>query len=85
MIVKHYPIREKLIRADSERWINDTILSEMGQRDHLHRKAIKSNNEKDWHFYRAARNKVLKQINEAKSEFIDEAISSANSKICGVF
>ena len=73
---KHYPIREK----HSEKWINNTILSEMRQRDYLHRKAIKSKNEKDWHFYRAARNRVLKHINEANREFIDEAISSANSK-----
>ena len=31
-------------------------------------------------FYRAARKRVREQINEAKREFIDEAISSANSK-----
>ena len=80
VIDKHYPIREKRTRTDSEKLINDTILSKMRQRDYLHRKAIKSRNETDWHFYRAARNRVLKQKNEAKREFIDEAISSANSK-----
>ena len=80
VIDKHYPIRENRITADSEKWINDSILSEMRQCDYLHRKDIKSKNETDWHFYRAARNGVLKQINEAKREFIDEAISSAHSK-----
>ena len=75
VIDKHYPIRENRIRADSEKWINNSILSEMRQRDYLHRKDIKSKKETDWHFYRAARNGVLKQINEAKREFIDEAIS----------
>ena len=50
----------------------------MRQRDFIHRKAIKSKNETDWHFYRAARNRVLN--NEAKREFIDKAISNANSK-----
>lgn len=36
------------IRSDSEKWINDDILSEVRQRDILHRRALKSRDNSDW-------------------------------------
>lgn len=37
VVDKHMPIKERRIRSESEKWINDDILSEMRQRDILHR------------------------------------------------
>lgn len=58
VINKHFPIRENRIKDDSEKWINDSILSEMRQRDVLHRKALKSKSDEDCKAYKAARNCV---------------------------
>ena len=80
VIDKHFPMRERRIRADSEKWINDSILSEMRQRDFLHRKALKSKTDENWKAYKAARNRVGVQINNAKRDFVNEAIEQAHAK-----
>ncbi|XP_062573471.1 uncharacterized protein LOC134235355, partial [Saccostrea cucullata] len=80
VIDKHFPMRERRIRADSEKWINDNILSEMRQRDFLHRRALKSKSDADWKAYKAARNRVGIQVNEAKREFVNEVIEQAHAK-----
>ena len=81
VIDKHFPMRERRIRADSEKWINDSILSEMRHHDFLHRKALTSKTDAaDWKAYRAARNRVGVQINNAKRDFVNEAIDQAHAK-----
>lgn len=59
----------KIKTADwSEKWIDDRKLSEMRQRDFLHRKALKSKSDGDWKAYKVVQNRVGQQINEAKSD-----------------
>lgn len=64
VVDKHMPIKERRIRSDSEKWINDDILSEMRQRDILHRRALKPRDSSDWVLYKAATNRVVAKINE---------------------
>lgn len=80
VVDKHMPIKERRIRSESEKWINDDILSEMRQRDILHRRALKSRGSSDWVLYKAARNRVVAKINDAKRDFVESAISQANTK-----
>lgn len=51
----------------------------MRQRDFLHRKALKSKSDEDWKPYKAARDRVGQQINEAKCDLVNEAISQAHA------
>lgn len=55
VVEKDMPIKERHIRSDSEKLINDDILSKLRQRDNLHRRAHSS----DWVLYKAARNRVV--------------------------
>ena len=80
VVDKHMPIKERRIRSDSEKWINDEILSEMRQRDILHRRVLKSRDQPDWILYKAARNRVVSKIKDAKREFVENAINQANTK-----
>lgn len=68
----YFPIIERRIKVDSEKWINESILSEMRQRDFLRRTSPKSKSDENWKAYKAARNRVGQQINEAKREFVNE-------------
>lgn len=74
-INKHFPKRERRIKVDCEKWINDSILSKMRQRDFLHLKALKSKSDEDWKAYKAARKRVGEHIHEAKREFVYESIN----------
>jgi hypothetical protein len=79
---KHIPYKERRIKASSERWINDDILTEMHQRDYLHTKALQHNSDYYWKLYKRARNLVIvvSKIREAKRTFVDEAINQAQTK-----
>jgi hypothetical protein len=52
----------------------------MRQRDFLHRKALKSKTDENWKAYKAARNRVWIQINNAKRDFVNVAIEQAHAK-----
>lgn len=53
----------------------------MRQRDFLRRTALKSKSDENWKAYKAARNRVGQQINEAKREFVNEAINQAHASL----
>jgi hypothetical protein len=80
IVDKHMPVRERRIRTDSEKWINHEVLSEMRQRDFLHRESLRSRQTSDWARYRAARNRVVKVIGDANREFVDNAINQCSDK-----
>lgn len=80
VVDKHMPIKERRICSDSEKWKNDDILSDMRQRDILHRRALKPLDSSDWVLYKAVRNKVVAKINHAKRDFVESAISQANTE-----
>ena len=80
VVDKHLPFKKRRIKMNSEQCINDQILSEMQQRDYLHNKALKTNNEHDWKLYKAARNRAVAIIKEVKRNFVKEAINQAESK-----
>lgn len=60
--IARIPIKERRIRSGSEKWINDDILSEMQQRDILHRRALESRDSSNWVLYKAARNRVVANL-----------------------
>jgi hypothetical protein len=78
---KHIPFKERRIKASSEQWINDDILTEMHQRDYLYKKALQHNSDYYWKLYKRARNLVIvvSKIREAKRTFVDEAINQAQT------
>lgn len=80
VVEKHMPIKKRHIRSDPEKWINDDILSEMRQRDILHRRAQKSRDSSNYVLYKATRNRVVAKNNDAKQDFVESAISQANTK-----
>lgn len=52
----------------------------MQQRYILHRRALKSRDSSNWVLYKAARNRVVAKINDAKREIVESAICQANTK-----
>jgi hypothetical protein len=82
IVDKHMPVIEHRIRTDSEKWINDEVLSEMHQRDFLHRETLRSRQTSDWARYRAARNHVVKVIGKAFLT-IQSINAVTNPRICG--
>lgn len=64
VVDKHMPIKERRILSDSEKWINDEILSEMRQSDILHRRAPKSRDRlsSDLVLYKVARCRVVAKL-----------------------
>lgn len=82
VVDKHMPIKERRILSDSEKWINDEILSEMRQSDILHRRAPKSRDRlsSDLVLYKVAKIQSSCEINDAKRDLIESAISQANTK-----
>ena len=65
----HAPFIEKKVKGRSCPWLNDTIKSEMNERDKLLRIARKSNNETDWNVYKRKRNFVKNEIQRTKRSF----------------
>lgn len=80
IIDKHIPYKERRINVNSEKWINDDIITAMRQRDYLHSKALKSNSELDWSLFKRSRNIVVSKVREAKRTFVDEAIEQSSMK-----
>jgi hypothetical protein len=67
---KHIPFKERRIKASSEQWINDDILTEMHQRDYLHKKSLQHNSDYYWKLYKRTRNLVVSKIREGGKENI---------------
>lgn len=72
IVDKHTPFKDRRIKASSEQWINDDILTEMHQRDYLNKKALQHNSDYYWKLYKRSRNLVVSKIREAKRTFVDE-------------
>ena len=51
-----------------------------GAHANLHRKALKSLDESDLNLYKAARNRVVSKIKEAKREFVENDIHQSSEK-----
>ena len=68
------PVKRKRIRDDTKpKWLSAAILKLMKKRDHLLKKAKRSNAPDDWSALKSAKNKVIKVIKTAKKNFIHES------------
>ena len=68
------PVKRKRIRDDTKpKWLSPAILKLMKKRDHLLRKAKRSNAPDDWSALKSAKNKVTNSINTAKKNFSHES------------
>lgn len=80
VVDKHMPKKVRRIRSDSKNRINDDILSEMQQRDIIHRRALNSYDSSDWVLYKAVWNRIVAKINDAKRDFVKSAITQSQYK-----
>ena len=79
---KHAPIQTKKVRSHKIPWLTSNIKTLMNERDKLKRKAIITGLETDWKSYKQLRNKVNKELREAKTNYYSNKIASqkANPK-----
>ena len=83
VINAHVPLKHKRVRSESKpKWLSPNILQLMRSRDHLLKKAKRSNDSLDWSALRRAKNKVTTAIRAAKKNFFYESLreSHGNSK-----
>lgn len=66
---KHIPIKRFRISGKDNPWFNNTVSTNLKQRNATWAKAKKSNNSLDWTTYRALRNKCTKLIKSAKRDY----------------
>jgi len=65
----HAPLRSKRLRPSKSSWISTKLKKRMNYRDHLKKKAVKSNNPIDWNYYRTLKNQVNNEIRIAKQDY----------------
>ena len=63
---RHAPFIEKRVKDRFSPWLSSEIRQQMNNRDKALRKARKTNNKTDWHFYKTLRNRCTNSIREAK-------------------
>ena len=83
VINAHVPLKQKRVRRESKpKWLSPKILQLMKSRDHLLKKAKRSNDPLDWSALRRAEITVTTAIRTAKKNFFYESFreSRGNSK-----
>ena len=74
IINAHVPLKHKRVRSESKpKWLSLNILQLMRSRDHLLKKAKRSNDLYDWSALRRVKNKVTTAIRTAKKNFFYES------------
>ena len=68
-ILKHVPLKEKLVRGEDCPWMTSKIRQEIRNRDYYLKKARKMNAEIDWSTYRRLQNSATAQIRNAKANY----------------
>ena len=59
---KHAPVKQRRIRKTPAPWLSVEIKKLIWERDRLKRKAICSNDENDWEYFKATKNLVNYKI-----------------------
>ena len=65
----HAPLKSKRLRPSKSSWITTGLKKRMNYRDHLKKKAVKSNSLIDWNHYRTLKNQINKEIKIAKQNY----------------
>jgi len=77
---KHAPIKSFRLKNRNTPWISKEIIKLMYERDHLHKKAKKQNNDILWNNYRISRNNVTTQLRLAERKYYEEEINKNKGK-----
>ena len=78
VVDKHLPKKSKRVRAASNPWLNNDIKNHMSTRDYLHRKALRSNDGRDWDEFKLYRNKVTSMVRKAKEKYCKQSVFKCN-------
>lgn len=84
----HAPIKKHRVKGVPVPWMNNKINEAMRDRDHHHRKAMKSNSSHHWNMYKKFKNFVNKEVKSSKSRYYHELIEQSkgdSSKIWKAF
>ena len=73
---KHAPLQSKKVSSNKIPWLTSAIKSLMYERDKLKRKAVIRSLETDWKNYKQMRNKVNKELKEAKVSYYSNKIAN---------
>ena len=65
----HAPLKSKRLRPSKSSWITTGLKKRMNYRDHLKKKAVKSNSLIDWNHYRTLKNQINNEIKIAKQNY----------------
>ena len=83
---KHAPLRDIRVKSRCNPWISKEIILLINQREHLHRKQLKTRDPEDISAYRKIRNFITYKIRITKKEYYNRNISenkSNSSKLWG--
>ena len=78
VVDKHLPKKSKRVRAASNPWLNNDIKNHMSIKDYLHRKALRSNDGRDWGEFKLYRNKVTSMVQKAKEKYCKQSVFKCN-------
>lgn len=70
------PIKHKRVKRVSQpRWFNDDLNHEIQKRDHLFKKAKKSQKTEDWKHYKSVKNKVNELVGKTKEDYFKSTVA----------
>ena len=73
---KHAPLQSKKVKSYKVPWLTSAIKTLINERDKLKRKAIIMGLETDWKSYKQMRNKINKELREAKVNYYSSKIAN---------
>ena len=71
----HAPIKKARIKGIQAPWMTSELRSAMRDRDYHHRKAVKTNSERQWSLYKKAKAFVNKQLKKCKADYYIDLIN----------
>ena len=73
----HAPLKSKRLRPSKSSWITTGLKKRMNYRDHLKKKAVKSNSLIDWSRYRTLKNKLTRKLRSQNKIIISMLLISS--------
>ena len=78
---KHAPVITRRVRGETLPWLTPEIKNLMQEREHFHKKAIRTNKEIHWSSYKRLRNAVTLKLRKEKRRYYSTRLSEdQNSK-----
>ena len=77
----HAPLKSKRLRPSKSSWTTTGLKKRMNYRDHLKKKAVKSNSLIDWNHYRTLKNQINNEIKIAKQNYYINAFDKFSGDI----